>query len=130
METMKDYVTSKANKNLLKAYALKKLSSKETTSELIFNIFDLLIEDTTESILEKGTLGAWEPTNENIATVNLEIWAALRPRMESSLSAAPMNPQTKLNELFMASENSMNRDERESNNMQREPLDHEKTFMF
>lgn len=125
---MKEYVSSKENQNLLKAHALKKLLTHSCTTELIFNTFDMLIDDVTDSVLEKS-FRSWKPTSENIAVVNLEIWAFLRLRMESSLSAAPLDPQKKIEQLFNGEKLTLE-DKTESQNMHREPLEHQKTFLF
>ena len=123
VDRIEDYVKSKSNVALLRTFACKKIRLEKPglSQDFILQTFDLLAEDIMDSEVEK--VSQWAPTTENIAQININVWAILKPKIIKVIESRSIDPSQKINELF---DSSMSRSqalrESEARSLERESI--------
>lgn len=90
---------SKANRSLLKRFAVDKLKKRWAhMAERLDDAIELHIDDCIDVTME--ACANWAITSDNIAEVNVSIWKGLRPRVEATLEGIALDPEEALQAMF------------------------------
>jgi|LakMenEpi03Aug12_release.lakeMendotaPanAssembly.Ray.scaffolds.fasta_scaffold2687511_1 hypothetical protein len=82
---LRDYILRTENKNILNKYSLKKLRQEFPSEKNVQALIDVNLESIIDTLFETKTYEKWQLTSENVAELNLIIFAKLKESIRKSI---------------------------------------------